>query len=267
MSQTKKKVKILFFSPHADDLEFGASLPCMQALKLGNEVIEVLMTNCEYGTSCVEFKGNRLKRIRMRELEKAAKIYEKQARNELKIVKLGFIDGFLPLDEKSVNSVLKLIRDEKPRVIFAPDPWYAIDFHYDHLNTGRLVYFALKRLKKEELPQRIYFYYSFKTNLAIKYKYEDLKIAAEALAQHRSQITPLNIKTTLFFLKILLLTRYLKNRGFGKQVRKLRFINGKPELHGEFTLREKFNYFLFFKRMGVPAKHEYYPNPRELGLI
>lgn len=96
MSQTKKKVKILFFSPHADDLEFGASLPCMQALKLGNDVVEVLMTNCEYGTSCVEFKGNRLKRIRMRELEKAAKIYEIQARNELKIVKLGFIDGFLP---------------------------------------------------------------------------------------------------------------------------------------------------------------------------
>ncbi len=267
MSHSKKKIKILYFSPHADDLEFGISLTCIESLRLGNEVVEVLMTNCEYGTHRIDFKGNRLKKIRMWELDKAAKIYKKHTDNQIKIIKMGYIDGFLSLNKNTLNSVVKILRKEKPDLIFAPDPWYAIDFHNDHLNTGRLVYFAMKKLKKTELPKRVFFYYSFKTNFAIKYYRDDLEIALEALSQHKSQFSPLKIKISLLFLKIFLFFRYFKNRGFAKQVRELKFIEGIPEIHEKFNLKDKICYFFYSNWMGVPVKEEYYPTPRELGLI
>jgi len=40
-----KNIKVLFFAPHADDIEMGAPFMCLEALKLGNNVTEVLMTD------------------------------------------------------------------------------------------------------------------------------------------------------------------------------------------------------------------------------
>jgi len=264
----RKNIRVLFFAPHADDIEMGAPFMCLEALKLGNNVIEVIMTMDEYGCSTNDFKGERIKRVRIHEMEKAADVYKKYTGNQIKLIWAGFIDGFLPLNKISLNFVLDIIRKEKPDIIFAPDPWYAIDFHRDHLNTARLVYFALKRLKKSELPKRVFFFYSFKTNISIRIRFKDVKIAIESMSQHKSQISPLHSKLLLFFRRILLIHKLIKTGAFLVRYRELHFIGGKPENHNPIkSIREKLRYCFFFKLANHPCEELYTPIPEELGLI
>ena len=68
MSNLKRNRKVLFFIPHPDDLEFSCPLIVIKMLRLGYDVVEVLMTNGEYGTTRTEFKGQRIARIRKKEL-------------------------------------------------------------------------------------------------------------------------------------------------------------------------------------------------------
>ncbi len=263
-----KDVRVLFFAPHADDIEMGAPFMCLEALRLGNHVTEALSTNDEYGTSNLNFKGERIKRIRIYEMNRAAEVYKKYTGNQINLIWAGFIDGFLPLNKISLNFVMKIIRKEKPDIIFAPDPWYAIDFHRDHLNTARLVYFALKRLKKHELPKRVFLFYSFKTNISIRIRFKDVKIAIESMSQHKSQISPLHSKLLLFFRRIFLIHKFIKTGVFSVRFRELRFIDGKPEKHKPIkSIREKLRYCFFFKLVNHPCEELYTPLPEELGLI
>ncbi len=264
----RKNIRVFFFAPHADDIEMGAPFMCLEALKLGNNVTEVIMTNDEYGTKRNDFKGERIKRIRIHEMEKAADVYKKYTGNLIKLIWADFIDGFLPLNKISLNFVTDIIRKEKPDIIFAPDPWYAIDFHRDHLNTARLVHFALKRLKKTELPKRVFFFYSFKTNISIRIRFKDVKIAIESMSQHKSQISPLHSKLLLFFRRIFLIHKLIKTGAFLVRFRELRFIGGKPEKHNPIkSIREKLRYCFFFKLANHPCEELYTPIPEELGLI
>jgi hypothetical protein len=49
----------------------------LEALRLGNKVIEVILTNNEFGTQQDEFKGNKLKkRIKEKELDNVNLISE-----------------------------------------------------------------------------------------------------------------------------------------------------------------------------------------------
>jgi len=264
----RKNIWVLFFAPHADDIEMGAPFMCLEALRLGNHITEALMTHDQYGTKINDFKGERIKRVRIHEMEKAADVYKKYTGNQIKLIWAGFIDGFLPLNKISLNLVLDIIRKEKPDIIFAPDPWYAIDFHRDHLNTARLVYFALKRLKKSELPKRVFFFYSFKTNISIRIRFKDVKITIESLSQHKSQISPLHSKLLLFFRRIFLIYKLIKTRAFLVRFRELHFIGGKPEKHAPIkSIRNKLRYCFFFKLVNHPCEELYTPTPEELGLI
>lgn len=87
-----KHIKILFFTPHADDIELEFPFMYLEALRLGNEVVEVLMTDNEYGTKDGNFKGNRLRRIREFELYKANKIFEQKTSNQIKVIRLNYVD-------------------------------------------------------------------------------------------------------------------------------------------------------------------------------
>ena len=67
-------MKILFINPHPDDTEFACASTCQQAVDLGWDVYEILMTTDEYGTDQDDFKGKRIRRIRKREMETLFKI-------------------------------------------------------------------------------------------------------------------------------------------------------------------------------------------------
>jgi LmbE family N-acetylglucosaminyl deacetylase len=140
MTKDSKKPTILIFSPHIDDVEFGLPFFYIRLLTLGFNVIEVIMTNGELGTHDLEFKGKRLKEIRIKELKKSIDVCTHYTTNQTRLIRLNYIDGHLPLNKSVLTSVLKIILEESPDLIFAPDPWYILDHHPDHLNTGTVVF-------------------------------------------------------------------------------------------------------------------------------
>ncbi len=268
MSPVRTNLKILIFAPHPDDLEFGASAICIDALRLGNQVVEVLMTDGHYGTKHLEFRGNRLKKIRERELIHVNQIYKQFTGNQVRIIKLGFIDGFLLINKKSMEAACKVLREEKPDVVLAPDPFYSIDLHRDHLNTGRLLYFALKRLKPQEQPKRAYFFYTFKSNFAIKTSLKNLKIVRYLLIQHKSQVSPIHLASYMLYRKILYFCRLLKRGYFNQPFREQIIENGIPTPPKPIISRkDRVRYCLFYRRMPGPGTKQYLPSPQELGLM
>jgi len=242
-------IKILFFTPHPDDLEMGMPFTYLEAIRLGNEVVEVLMTNGEYGTTNKEFKGNRLSKIRMKEIDNANAVFERGTNNKVRLVKMNYIDGFLPVNNEAIQRITNILQKEKPDIIFTCDPWFAQDYHGDHLNTGRLVFFSLKRLQKSELPKRVYYYLSNKTRFYIKCRWKDFKIVEEALLQHRTQVSPMFVKMMLtFYNKLSIFRHLLKTRSASECFREQEFKDGvpiSPPRFEEMPFRTRWIYYLF----------------------
>ena len=67
-------MKILFIAPHPDDLEFACGSTAAELVKSGHEVHELCITAGEYGIEDDEFKGERISKIRRRELRRSGKI-------------------------------------------------------------------------------------------------------------------------------------------------------------------------------------------------
>ncbi|MHA1229993.1 MAG: PIG-L deacetylase family protein [Candidatus Helarchaeota archaeon] len=170
-------MRILLLSPHPDDIEFACGSTEVQLVKAGHEVIMACFTADEYGTDRNEFKGERISKIRRWEMREAVKVVGIK-----KLYWLGYIDGYSHFDLESVNLIKKFIEKIKPDIIFAPDPFYPLDSHIDHINLAKTVYYVWNKLKKKPL---YLLYYTYKPNYYIPSKYN--KIAAEAFKKHISQ--------------------------------------------------------------------------------
>lgn len=262
------RLKLLFFVPHPDDLEFGASLICIEALKKGYNVVEVLMTGGEYGTNQREFRGKRLQRIRAHELDQTLKIYEKYTKNHLRLIKVGLIDGYTSLKKENIEKIKNIILSERPDIIFAPDPFYPIDFHRDHLNTGRLSYLAIKSMESMKSLKRFYFYYSFKGNKRLQCPFRNAKISHMAMLQHRSQISPLKCKLYFGVQKLRLLISLLKSGRFSTKFRELNLKDDPDNQNMYFSCKDRVKYKFFSRWMPeINTEAQYQPNPKDLGLI
>ena len=196
----------LFFAPHPDDVEFGCSFYYMSLLEQEYRVIQVSMTDGAFGTKNPDFKGKRLVKIRANELNKANQVFEEAFNSKIEIIRLGYTDGYLPLSSSSRKSVMEIIQKYNPDIVFAPDPWYSQDYHPDHINTGRLVIFALKKLAptlKNPIP--LILYYTFAQNRFITVKPKYLKVLSIAFSEYQSQISPYGVKLVMKLIKTLVL--------------------------------------------------------------
>lgn len=264
-----KKLKVLFFVPHPDDLEFGAALSCFEALRLGHDVTEILMTNGQYGTNRIEFRGKRLEKIRSHEIENAVQVYDENSNNKLRLIRLDYIDGQLPLDLPTISTIREIIIKQAPDLLFAPDPWHAIDSHPDHLNTGRLVYHALLLLKPHKLPKNVLYFYSIHTNLAIKVSMKGLKVMSKALFKHRSQVNPDSINLMVGFERFKLRWQKLITGFSAVRVRRQTMKNGAiVKFNGFKRLKDKIKYLIYYRILGIglPDMDKYFPTAKELGL-
>lgn len=52
MARRLSKLKILSFTPHADDIEIAIPFTYLESLRRGHDVVEVLMTGGEYSGAC-----------------------------------------------------------------------------------------------------------------------------------------------------------------------------------------------------------------------
>jgi hypothetical protein len=126
----------------------------------------------------------------------------------------------------------------------------------------------LKRLNKEEIPEKVLFYYSFKNDYVLKVKCSDLKIAAKAMAQHKSQVVQFKIKLYLFIYKRLqMMGNLIRHQKVALSYRELKFKNGVPISQKPFkSVKDKIKYAFYKTIMDVYSEETYRPLPEELGL-
>jgi LmbE family N-acetylglucosaminyl deacetylase len=247
-------MRILFLCAHPDDSEFFAGNTEVMAVKEGHEVVIACMTSDEYGTPRDDFKGDRIKRIRIREMEKAARLIG------AKLDWLGFIDGYLPFNKPTFQSLKNYIDLIKPDIIFAPDPLFALDFHPDHIATGKLIYLVLKQRK--HLPILLY-YQSLKPNYFVPCLNRDQ--ARKAFACHVSQGFSRKGIQWLQTIFQLIHGIHTPNHCFAEGFRLIQFKFAKST----FSAILKVLYWISraVSKISMPGRAYYLPSPRELGLI
>ncbi len=246
-------MRVLFLCAHADDAEFCCGNTEVILAKKGHELVIACMTGDEYGTDRDDFKGKRIRLIREKEMEHAAKNLG------AKLYWLGFIDGYLPFNKISYQSLKNFVEKIKPNIIFAPEPLFTLDFHTDHVTTGKLIYLILKQM---ENPPPLLFFHTLKPNYSVPCT--ERKTSLKNLSSHVSQ--NMAKKTTHLGQRFYQFLYAFRTRGnfFGEGYRVVRFKPGESSL----SPFRKILYYLSkaFNNLTLPGRDFYRPTPKELGL-
>ncbi|MEH7085598.1 bacillithiol biosynthesis deacetylase BshB1 [Neobacillus drentensis] len=146
-------LQVLAFGAHADDVEIGMAGTIAKFTSEGKRVGICDLTDADLSSN-----GN----VELRKLEaaKAAEVLKVSCRTSL-----GFPDRGLFLKEEYIREIARVIRKNKPQIVFAP---YFEDRHPDHGNCASLVEEAVfsagirKYVTEGNEPahrvERVYFY-------------------------------------------------------------------------------------------------------------
>lgn len=179
---SKKKVDILAFGPHPDDVELGCAGTLFKLNQLGYTIGIADLTEGEMGSrGTVE--------ERYKESAKAAKILNVSLRENLKIP-----DGNIELSGENRAKIIDTIRKTTPTIVFAP---YPNDRHPDHVHAGELItegafYAGLPKIKTDlpkHRPHRVVYYmttYEFEPTFVVDIT-EQFETKLKALQSYRSQ--------------------------------------------------------------------------------
>jgi len=135
--------KILVFSAHPDDLDFGCSATVAKMTREGKEAVYCILTNGEKGIHKVKASRGKMTAMREKEQQEAAKVV---GVNE--VLFLRETDGDLENTKALRKKIVKVIRQVKPDVVFCFDPAnLAFDsfgrFHRDHRVGAEAVFDAI----------------------------------------------------------------------------------------------------------------------------
>jgi LmbE family N-acetylglucosaminyl deacetylase len=196
--------KYVLFQPHSDDGVWFAGGLLLKLARAGKEVTLVTMTDGCLGSTDITMTRERLVEIRREE--------DRQAGLAVGITRhlyMPFRDGELPHCGETTAAMVRIIRQERPDAVLAPDPWLAYEAHQDHLNCGwsaaeSLIYCNLP-LYLPELPPHdvrfIAFYLTGRPNQFVDVSAEnDARLAA--LSLFRSQFTPETLEMATQYLNL-----------------------------------------------------------------
>jgi LmbE family N-acetylglucosaminyl deacetylase len=122
---------------------------------------------------------------------------------------LPFHDGELPHCGETTKAMVRIIRQERPDAVLAPDPWLTYEAHQDHLNCGwsaaeSLIYCNLP-LYLPELPPHdvgfIAFYLTSRPNQFVDISAEN-ETRLAALGLFKSQFTPDTLEMAIQYLNL-----------------------------------------------------------------
>lgn len=178
-----KKLDILAFGAHPDDIELGAGGTLIAHKKMGYSFGIIDLTLGELGT-----RGTT--QIRLKEAATASKIMGSTVRENL-----TFKDGFFQNDAKHQLAVIKMIRKYRPDVVICNS---LEDRHPDHGRAGALLeescfYAGLEKIKTGTLqpwrPKQILHYIQYqdlKPTILIDIS-EAMELKMKAIRAHSSQ--------------------------------------------------------------------------------
>ncbi|MCI0472238.1 MAG: PIG-L family deacetylase, partial [Ignavibacteria bacterium] len=146
------KLDALFVASHPDDIEITSAGTAIKLVKEGKKTGIVDLTQGELST-----RGNL--KSRKVETDLASSIMGIHYRKNLKLN-----DGNIENNRENRIKLIKVIRETKPRILFAP---YPSDRHTDHINAGNLIrestfLSGLTKIKTGKLkahrPRKVFYY-------------------------------------------------------------------------------------------------------------
>ena len=132
-----KGKKVLVVGAHPDDNDFGAGATVAKAAGQGAEVIYLIATTGQRGSSDENMTAEKLSAIRRKEQEDAARVLGVR-----EVHFLDYVDGELVPDIRLKEQIVKSIRRYKPDFVFTMDPSffyyknYGMVNHSDHRAIG-----------------------------------------------------------------------------------------------------------------------------------
>jgi LmbE family N-acetylglucosaminyl deacetylase len=133
-----KPAQVLVVAPHPDDAEFGAAGTVARWTREGKDVVYVLCTNGDKGTSDVNMKPEELARIREQEQLAAAKVLGVR-----EVIFLRHSDQTLEDTPEFRKEIVRLIRMYQPETVVTTDPYRRYLWHRDHRITARVTLDAI----------------------------------------------------------------------------------------------------------------------------
>ena len=127
---TVKQAQILVVTPHPDDAEFGVAGTVVKWVKEGKDVVYVVCTNGNKGTSDINMEPERLAEIREREQQCAADLLGVR-----EVVFMRQEDQGLEDTPEFRKEIVRLIRKYRPDIVVTSDPYRRYLWH-DTGNSG-----------------------------------------------------------------------------------------------------------------------------------
>lgn len=129
-----EQADVLVVAPHPDDAEFGAGGTIAGWTARGRQVVLVVCTNGDKGTSDRAVSPERLAGTREKEQREAA-----AALGVREVVFLGYPDQGLEDTPAFRKQIVRLIRAYRPDTVATTDPHRRYVYHRDHRVTGQVV--------------------------------------------------------------------------------------------------------------------------------
>jgi LmbE family N-acetylglucosaminyl deacetylase len=141
-----KKADVMVVSPHPDDSEFGAAGSVAKWTGEGKEVVYVICTSGDKGTSDYNVDPKKLARTREKEQRRAAKVLGVR-----EVVFLRHADQSLEDTPEFRKEIVRMIRLYRPDIVVSADPYWRYIWHRDHRITGQVVLDAVFPYARDHL--------------------------------------------------------------------------------------------------------------------
>jgi len=128
-----KPAHVMVVTPHPDDAEFGVAGTVARWTSEGKDVIYVVCTNGDKGTSNPNMKPDELVRIREQEQLAAAKLLGVR-----EVIFLRHPDQALEDTSEFRKEIVRLIRMYKPETVITADLYRRYIWHRDHRITSQV---------------------------------------------------------------------------------------------------------------------------------
>ena len=196
MAETSESLdRVMVIGAHPDDPEFGCAGTVIKWARAGKSITYVLLTSGDKGSRDPDVRPGQLAALREDEQRAAAAELGVE-----QVIFLHYPDGLLENTLDLRRRVCGLLRQHRPHILMAIDPWRRYQLHPDHRAAGLVALDAIYAAREwyifpEQLigdvePWRVKEAYLFWTDNADYW--EDITCCIEtrisALARHASQV-------------------------------------------------------------------------------
>ncbi len=142
----RKHAQVLVVTPHPDDAEYGVAGTVARWTGEDKEVVYVVCTNGDKGTSDPGMSPDELARIREEEQSAAARMLGVK-----EVIFLRHEDQALEDTPEFRKELVRLIRMYKPEIVVSADPYRRYVWHRDHRITGQVTLDAVFPYARDHL--------------------------------------------------------------------------------------------------------------------